>query len=1325
MYISSFHIDGFGILSNITVKDLGPGLSVFLGRNEAGKSTCLEFLRTMLAGYPEKSKDFYEKWEPVSGAQAGGTLLLNCELADGAWQKTRLTRRPARNGGLYLEDDSGNPLLEERLKAIFAGVSQEVYRKVFGFSLGELESFESLSGEDARNVLYGASFGPGLVSPALALKNLQARKDALFKEGGRAPLNAALKELEELRKAIREKEDISASYDQLCLSRDRRKEELAALAAERAALETRLRSLQRRLAVWEQRDQWREIKDRLDHLPDLPENFPQDALERLAQLRAMRDERASDLAGQRKKLEALRERRDSLRVNEAILALVPSLRSLAESKESYRSAAADLDGIRESLARGREELEDLLARLGPGWDCARIKAADRSLFARDDLSRHEEAIHSARLAYQAAGNTLESANQEVEACERACAAANEALSQFSEPEAILDGKERDELRENMGRLNESRRLEKIREEAFKKAREDFERSLSQAKISIDAAEDQELAEAEKILKNIDSNQDEAFKLARELQVSQSELENINQKAARLEEEAETLNKKADEAAAQSRANPDLSRDSLEMKGRALRSLRALDGQITSAKERMQELDARINSVPKPARVINWTLLVAGVLLAITGAGFFAANYFWGLAAISISGGPSLTISSWICYLLIACGVLLATFGFPANNPEKRRYQQDIFQLQNARENMALRLVELDDQARQLFKAVGVNSVDPITLDAREMMLEREKEQCIHDERSRKDAENMRRDLSSLRAQATALRNEARAKEQEIQQCRRKWLALMDSLQIEGCPSPESVATVFMRVEAASVALGRTWAASRELEELWDQLYLLESAITSMPAIQRKLQSAAVPLSLEEAVSQTLEACREADIAREQRNMALAAVKTVENGLDSARRRQEEASLRLEKAAENLELRRKEWAAATAGFGLGENLDPKILREALQIMDQALLAEENTLRLEQELQKAENGKSAFEKAAGGFLASLGREAPSDGDWLSALDNLLAEADAAAELLNERNRLDSLIAEHEDEYGARDAAYETGKASLNALLIQGGSESEDAFAQTARLVEEKNRLEENLENLESSLRVAADKQDLESFLKAFEEDSRESQEQNLASIEDSLRMLSGREQEAAASLGSMEARIENMASMDELTGLRQEEAMLLASVEKMAKQWARLALAESILLEAKREFEKERQPEVIRIASEIFSAITNRRWKGLKTSLEDSRLEILPGHGEPVPPGKLSRGAQEQAYLALRLAYIRDHAARAIPLPVIMDEILVNFDPKRAASAAKVLADMAENPAYGKPQQILYFTCQPHIMEILQKAAPSSSLFVVENGDICPA
>ena len=69
--------------------------------------------------------------------------------------------------------------------------------------------------------------------------------------------------------------------------------------------------------------------------------------------------------------------------------------------------------------------------------------------------------------------------------------------------------------------------------------------------------------------------------------------------------------------------------------------------------------------------------------------------------------------------------------------------------------------------------------------------------------------------------------------------------------------------------------------------------------------------------------------------------------------------------------------------------------------------------------------------------------------------------------------------------------------------------------------------------------------------------------------------------------------------------------------------------------------------------------------------------------------------LSRGTVEQLYLCLRLGLAETFAERAESLPIILDDVLVNFDPGRAASVAEALADTAER------HQVLFFTCHPHL------------------------
>ncbi|MDE5879061.1 MAG: hypothetical protein K2G99_03410, partial [Desulfovibrio sp.] len=250
----------------------------------------------------------------------------------------------------------------------------------------------------------------------------------------------------------------------------------------------------------------------------------------------------------------------------------------------------------------------------------------------------------------------------------------------------------------------------------------------------------------------------------------------------------------------------------------------------------------------------------------------------------------------------------------------------------------------------------------------------------------------------------------------------------------------------------------------------------------------------------------------------------------------------------------------------------------------------------------------------------------------------------------------------------------------------------------------------------------LKLAADTRPLDEFLASFTEGDQEAQERRLAAIEAELAGMGDGEQELGARVAELNARVAALSRDEELARMRQEEATLLERMERMALAWSRRALAAALLRQAKLSFEKERQPEVIREASAIFASITNGRWRGISASLEDASLLILPPSGEPVEPQYLSRGAQEQAYLALRLAYIKSHALHAAPLPVIMDEVLVNFDPERAERTARAFADLARGR---DGHQILYFTCQPHMVDMLRLAAPDAPLFRVENGSIIAA
>ena len=93
MNLTDLHIDDFGAWHDLRLEGLGPGLNVLYGPNEAGKTTLLNFVRSVLYGFsPERRAQYLS---PRLGKIAGGWL----RVAEAAGERLR--------GVLTLDGDLG------------------------------------------------------------------------------------------------------------------------------------------------------------------------------------------------------------------------------------------------------------------------------------------------------------------------------------------------------------------------------------------------------------------------------------------------------------------------------------------------------------------------------------------------------------------------------------------------------------------------------------------------------------------------------------------------------------------------------------------------------------------------------------------------------------------------------------------------------------------------------------------------------------------------------------------------------------------------------------------------------------------------------------------------------------------------------------------------------------------------------------------------------------------------------------------------------------------------------------------------------------------
>jgi uncharacterized protein YhaN len=160
------------------------------------------------------------------------------------------------------------------------------------------------------------------------------------------------------------------------------------------------------------------------------------------------------------------------------------------------------------------------------------------------------------------------------------------------------------------------------------------------------------------------------------------------------------------------------------------------------------------------------------------------------------------------------------------------------------------------------------------------------------------------------------------------------------------------------------------------------------------------------------------------------------------------------------------------------------------------------------------------------------------------------------------------------------------------------------------------------------------------------------------------------------------------------------LRSRELELELELRDVRRRHDRLALLERALVAGERRFRAAHQPDVLRAASEYLTRITGGRYG--RIDYPDPEARVLMVHSREldtlVPVGPpLSRGVREQVHLCLRLGTLEHLDRGREPLPLVLDEALVHWDPERRAALYPTLKALTER------RQVILLTCQPEHAE----------------------
>ncbi|MDA8382124.1 MAG: AAA family ATPase [Betaproteobacteria bacterium] len=162
--------------------------------------------------------------------------------------------------------------------------------------------------------------------------------------------------------------------------------------------------------------------------------------------------------------------------------------------------------------------------------------------------------------------------------------------------------------------------------------------------------------------------------------------------------------------------------------------------------------------------------------------------------------------------------------------------------------------------------------------------------------------------------------------------------------------------------------------------------------------------------------------------------------------------------------------------------------------------------------------------------------------------------------------------------------------------------------------------------------------------------------------------------------------------------------QDAAAAAARLSMQIADYTAVTVASAILSDVIDTYQQRHQGPLLARASDLFAAITGGLYAKVVTDFQEEKtvLVAVTHGGTRKRVEALSSGRRDQLFLALRLAAIESHVASQEPVPVVVDDIVINFDDAAASATFTVLAELA------KRTQVLFFTHHEHLLERAQRA-----------------
>ncbi|MED1175618.1 AAA family ATPase [Bacillus paralicheniformis] len=425
MNIHAIHIYGYGKFANQTFRLSPSNLHLVYGLNEAGKTTLMSFIESVLFGFPKT-----KRYEPKTGVIYGGMLEVGHPDL-GQIRIERTAGKPERVT-VYLEDGSTKP--EGFLNELLSGVDRQLYKAIYSFDVFGLQEIHKFNRDKiGRFLLFSSLFGSEAISKMDA--GLVKKQEELFKPNGRKPeLNQELDRLKKLSEDLKKAKAREGDYHRLLNEKKGAEASIKDSGQLLKDLEHLVSQIEQAIEILPAAAEKRQLEEQLASFGGSGESrFPEGGLFELEKLESHLHPKAAQL-------KALEEKKR--RLEQRAAAFAPAEDFLEHEAEELLKAYPFYQSYSEKIASLTDQLHQINGRVQAGL--GRLKIEECDILNADTAYEYEWKLQETAQAYielrelkRSLDERFEQARADLEEAEQAHAA----LSNEVMPEDVRKQKE--------------------------------------------------------------------------------------------------------------------------------------------------------------------------------------------------------------------------------------------------------------------------------------------------------------------------------------------------------------------------------------------------------------------------------------------------------------------------------------------------------------------------------------------------------------------------------------------------------------------------------------------------------------------------------------------------------------------------------------------------------------------------------------------------------------------------------------------------------------------------------------------------------------------